>query len=253
MHDAEGPPYAFSRQGTESATQIINRFEGTYDTTPRSLQNRTLQTPDKPHRSTFMDNYKNKKDRSPLRRSFQNFMSVLKKSPAAFKKRAEPEPAAPLITKASSVSTHATPTSNVRPPSASSGYARHAGQLLYLCHAENECRDVFPVWTSCSVSLEGSALLATWYTAMGNPFTQVIDLTCCTDICALSVDQLEPAFQDMLPNCDDGSDPRIFEIIFDGQPSHCFGASSVKARARWISAIWCVCTSFDGTSYRTNE
>ncbi|KAL1680319.1 hypothetical protein EV122DRAFT_288813 [Schizophyllum commune] len=207
MHDAEDPPYSLRRQDSTSATRIIDRFEAAHNPTTRSLNDRSsLQTPDKPARSTFMENYKLKKDKSPLRRSFQNFMSVLKKSPAAFKKKLaddSPEIAAPVVDQILSQSTYPVPASPPQPEIPSFGYARHAGQLLYLCHAENECRDVFPVWTSCSVSLEGSALLATWYTTMGNPFTQVIDLSCCTDVCALTIDQLEPALQDMLPNCDD--------------------------------------------------
>ncbi|TRM69525.1 hypothetical protein BD626DRAFT_13674 [Schizophyllum amplum] len=252
MHGSD-PAFPVRRQDSESASQIITRLEGHQDATPRSLhKNRSLlQSPEKTTRTSFMENYKNMKDKeSPLRRSIQNFMSVIKKSPAAFKKKpiddSDATPA-PVFESLCSPDRHSAPSSQPRGPRPRAAplediptghVALHAGPLLYLCHTENESRDIFPVWTSCSVSLEGSALLATWYTAMGNPFTQIIDITRCTDVCALTMEQLDPALRDMLPRSEDGSDPRIFEITFNDRPSQCFGASTVKERARWINAIW---------------
>ncbi|KAG1858133.1 hypothetical protein F4604DRAFT_1685009 [Suillus subluteus] len=78
----------------------------------------------------------------------------------------------------------------------------------------------------------------TWYTIHGNPSTHVLPLDGCTDVRSISLNRLDLDEKALLPTQTDQSEPKVFELLFEGRRREKFAASSSQERARWVSAIW---------------
>jgi hypothetical protein len=97
---------------------------------------------------------------------------------------------------------------------------------------------ILPVWTSCNITLHTPHILITWYTIHGNPSTHVLPLDGCTDVRSISLNRLDLDEKALLPTQTDQSEPKVFELLFEGRRKEKFAASSSQERARWVSAIW---------------
>ncbi|KAJ6609872.1 hypothetical protein B0H10DRAFT_453225 [Mycena sp. CBHHK59/15] len=58
----------------------------------------------------------------------------------------------------------------------------------------------------------------------------------CTDVRSLSSMKLDPEERALLPG--DVKDIKVFEILFEGRAREKFATTSIRERARWVSAIW---------------
>ncbi|KAG1732227.1 uncharacterized protein EDB91DRAFT_1302770 [Suillus paluster] len=117
--------------------------------------------------------------------------------------------------------------------------ALHSGALLYLSKSSSPITSpILPVWTSCTVTLHTSHILITWYTVHANPSSHVIPLDGCTDVRSIALNRLDPDEKALLPNSTDKSEPKVFELLFEGRRREKLTASSSRERARWVSAIW---------------
>lgn len=117
--------------------------------------------------------------------------------------------------------------------------ALHSGALLYLSMPSSSTTSPnLPTWISCDVTLHTLHILITWYTTHGNPSTHVLPLDGCTDVRSISMNRLDPDEKALLPTSTDQSEPKVFELLFEGRRREKFAASSSQERARWVSAIW---------------
>ncbi|KAG1839045.1 hypothetical protein DFJ58DRAFT_813212 [Suillus subalutaceus] len=115
----------------------------------------------------------------------------------------------------------------------------HSGALLYLSMPSSSTTStILPVWTSCDVTLHTLHIVITWYTIYGNPSTHVLSLDGCTDVRSISLNRLDLDEKALLPTQTDQSEPKVFELLFEGRRREKFAASSSQERARWVSAIW---------------
>ncbi|KAG2345515.1 hypothetical protein BDR05DRAFT_988614 [Suillus weaverae] len=60
----------------------------------------------------------------------------------------------------------------------------------------------------------------------------------CTDVRSISLNRLDLDEKALLPTPTDQSEPKVFELLFEGHRREKFAASSSQERARWVSAIW---------------
>ncbi|KAJ7783086.1 hypothetical protein B0H16DRAFT_1803246 [Mycena metata] len=220
-----------SLQHQKSTKLLINRFESLNDASrvpPGTPPETPLRPPKQPTAS--------KKDKSPIRQSFRNLLAVFKKSsglrvgkskledtnftlPDTTLSADEPFVVSPKPT----VSTKAFPHSQL------------ASSLFYLARSSPNppgSPGVFPVWTFCSAVLEGDTVHLTWPTT---PSTHAVLLKNCTDVRSLTSDELDHEERALLPG--DSKDLKVFEVIFDGRTGEKFATTSVRERARWVSAI----------------
>ncbi|KAG2119643.1 uncharacterized protein F5147DRAFT_625274 [Suillus discolor] len=117
--------------------------------------------------------------------------------------------------------------------------ALHSGALLYLSMPSSSTTSpILPTWTSCDVTLHTLHILITWYTTHSNASTHVLPLDGCTDVRSMSMNRLDPDEKALLPTSTDQSEPKVFELVFEGRRREKFAASSSQERARWVSAIW---------------
>jgi hypothetical protein len=58
----------------------------------------------------------------------------------------------------------------------------------------------------------------------------------CTDVRSLTADELDSEERALLPG--DIKDIKVFEVLFDGRVGEKFATTSIRERARWVSAIW---------------
>lgn len=200
-----------------------------------------------------------RKDRSPLRQSFRNLISVFKKGKAACKDKFENPilftiksqdssfvaaqtsyviPDDPLKAPIATTTNKSNDVSTVIDASRNS-YSSHSGPLLYLSRLSSPLSSpILPVWTTCTATLHVDHILITRHTTQGNPSTQVISLSSCTDVRSLASSEIDPEEKALLPRKGDAEDLRVFEILFEGRPREKFAAISAQERAGWVSAIW---------------
>ena len=235
-----------------STKELIKRFESiSADNSPR---NGTRSTPRRIHRDNptlFTPPAKVEKT-SPLRQSFRNLLSVFKKGRRLGKEKVEsngaPIESDPPVERVSSgplkrgenepdpftVDGGSGPSSRI---CASPTYSLHKGPLLHLSPPA-PASPILPVWVTCDAALHGSHILLTSLTAQGIQSTVVVSLRACTDIKSLAPNEISVEQRALLPAMEDSTDPKVFEIFFDGKESQRFAAPTVKDRAAWVSAIW---------------
>ncbi|KAG6813383.1 hypothetical protein H0H92_011649 [Tricholoma furcatifolium] len=221
-----GEPYEFIHPG-HSTKQMVSRYE--------SLSNASHA----PTYSSFDGTAKN--DKSPIRQSFRNLFSALKKVNlrkgkhierplSSFKKQHHPI-----------INDH--PGLNA-PPVFRSRSRKLTSSLLYLSgysQLQGTPDTLMPVWSSCTATLEPDSIVISGLTPHGNPSVHIIELSNCTNVRSLPIEQLNPEESALLPRKGgkDGRDEfKVFEILFEGRPREKFAANSVQERAGWVSAIW---------------
>jgi hypothetical protein len=184
-----------------------------------------------------------KQDRSPLRQSFTNLLSVFKIGNIKNSGKDGNSRSLSGFVKASSpLGSHSGYCNSTVSQSESNVKQAHfyTGALLYLSRPQVGQRAslILPVWTDSSVELKSGEILTTWLTTQGNPFTHAISLASCTDVRSLSLHQLDASEMALLPTRADSEEVRVFELLFEGRPRERFAATSLQERAGWVSAIW---------------
>ena len=235
-----------------STKELIKRFESiSADNSPVSLSGHgTRCTPRRIHKgnpSLFTPPPKVEKKTSPLRQSFRNLLSVFKKGKRSGKEKMEhyetpsdsEQPVESVLLKHE----------NERDPftfygrtqssriCASPTYSLHRGPLLHLSPPVPSSSN-FPVWVTCDATLHGSHILLTSATTQGIQCTVVVSLRACTDIKSLATNEIAAEQKALLPAMEDSTDPKVFELFFDGKENQRFASPTVKDRAAWVSAIW---------------
>lgn len=235
-----------------SAKELIKRFESiSADNSPVSLSGHG--TPGRVYRgdlSLFTPPSKVEKKTSPLRQSFRNLLSVFKKGKRLGKEKTESHgtanesepPAEQVPSGPFKRENEPDPfTFDGNGPSsricASPTYSLHRGPLLHLSPLV-PASSVLPVWVTCDATLHGSHILLTSPTTQGIQSTIVVSLRACTDIKSLAPNAIAAEQRALLPAMEDSTDPKVFELFFDGKESQRFAAPTVKDRAAWVSAIW---------------
>lgn len=208
----------------------------------------------------------NKKEKSPIRQSLRNLLSVFKKGAGGLnKKKGEDDsselsdPLTPIGTlqKRRRSTVHGTSTIPKKADTILSPPAPTTGSLLYLSRILppgqlDICANPGPLstdelaWTVCNVTLDPAArkLHLSSFTSELQFVVHDINLFGCADIRSLSVSQLSEKEAKLLDEASVRSEGEIgrlkaFEMCFlDGRPKERFAAKSVKERAGWISAIW---------------
>ena len=162
--------------------------------------------------------------------SFQNLFGLLKKGASKFNltipASREPSPSPTSI----SDLVH-----SVR-GSRQDKHTKGGGALLYLDQSST-----VPIWVSCSAVIGDETLAVSSLTAQANSRVQSISLLGCTDVRSLTPEDL--LYSDgfaILPQTEDGDRIQVFELVFDSGVIERFAAFSVKDRAGWVNAIWCV-------------
>ena len=180
-----------------------------------------------------------RKDKSILRQSFSNLLSVFKIGKGSIEDSSS-------IVSSSSPDEHLT-SNNVGGVSSVSENQiyLYSGTLLYLSRPSTSpwASPILPVWTTCTANLVAGEIRITWLTTQGNPSTHIISLASCSDVRSLPLDQVDPNERALLPTKGDAEDLKVFEILFEGQPREKFAVTSVQGRAGWVSAIWWVETT----------
>jgi hypothetical protein len=238
-----------------STKELIKRFESiSADNSPTSLSGHaTRSTPGRIHRGNptlFTPPAKVEKKTSPLRQSFRNLLSVFKKGKRLGKEKMEPNgppsESGPPVERVSpgllKCENELDPfTFHGRAPSSrictSPTYSLHRGPLLHLSPPV-PTSSIFPVWVACDATLHGSHILLTSATTQGIQSTIVVSLRSCSDIKSLAPNEIAAEQRALLPSMEDSTDPKVFELSFDGKESQRFAAPTVKDRAAWVSAIW---------------
>jgi hypothetical protein len=148
------------------------------------------------------------KDKSPLRHSFRNILSLLKeKKPKALK----PSPIHKDLP--------------APPAEPSSRGASQSGTLIYLIPTTTAS----PVWATSTVLLHDGKI-----TVSVPEDEYEISLEGCTDIRSIALDALDPKSVEALST----DDLKVFEILFERKPRQVFAVHTVRGRAKWISAFW---------------
>jgi hypothetical protein len=238
-------------QYQRSTKRLINRYEA-MTPEPHSIVMSSVRSSrglDPPKLVLHPFGGKKGKGNSPIRQSIRNFLSVFKKGKIP---GMEKEDTAMLVTSTRSISPGYDILAAELPPEPSGLVAikphklsvLHSGPLLYLSSSSSLpshfSSPIFPVWTTCTVTLNTDDILITWLTAGGNPSVHTISLTQCTDVRSLSLSQISLDEKALLPSNGDVDGLKVFEILFEGQGKcrEVFAASSVQERSRWVSALW---------------
>ncbi|KAJ7045469.1 hypothetical protein C8F04DRAFT_435141 [Mycena alexandri] len=221
-----------SLQHQRSTKLLISRFESLNDAS-RVPADAPPATPLRPPKQPAAS----KKDKSPIRQSFRNLLAVFKKGSGLRVGKSKLEdtnftlPDATLsVDELFTVSPKPTVSTKALP------HPQLASSLFYLARSSPNppgSPGVFPVWTFCSAVLEGGTVHLTWPTT---PSTHTVLLKNCTDVRSLTSDELDHEERALLPG--DAKDLKVFEVLFDGCTGEKFATTSVRERARWVSAIW---------------
>jgi hypothetical protein len=228
----------------QSTKQLINRYESI----SIADVSRPVSTSTSNRASTATSKgVIGKKDKSPLRQSFSNLLSVFKVGKGTSKDSSPVmSPSRPSEQRLSvlpddfSVLVHGgcmeIGASEVPSKLQKQAYL-FSGTLLYLSRPSTVqyTSPTLPVWTTCTTSLKPGEILLTMH---GSPSTHIISLANCTDVRSLSLNQLDLNERAMLPTKGDTEELKVFEILFEGHPREKFAATSVQERAGWVSAIW---------------
>ncbi|KAF8210186.1 hypothetical protein K438DRAFT_1809137 [Mycena galopus ATCC 62051] len=231
-----------SLQHQKSTKLLINRFESLSEHRPASQAAAippVIGTPLCPPKHST----ESKKDKSPIRQSFRSFFAVLKKGSGLRGGKSKFEES----------KTSQKPLPNTAPPAedpfiVSMKSCPHpvpipqlASSLFYLARSpetspasQGLAHCILPVWTFCSAALRGDTVHLTWPTT---PSTHSVFLKHCTDVRSRTLDELDSEERALLPG--DSEDLRVFEVLFNGNGvGEKFATTSVRERARWVSAIW---------------
>ena len=243
-------------QRRRSTKELIKRFESmNADNSPKAWPAQGLRgTPTRTRRADvglFTPPIQVEKKTSPLRQSFRNLLSVFKKGKRFGKEKVEPyiypkdtAPSFPGEKK------HKIPPSVESDPfvldndglgsriCTSPTYSLHMGPLLHLSLPSSTSSLTLPVWIPCDAVLHQSHILLTSATAQGIRRTDVVSLRACTDVMSLASDDIDIEQRALLPTMENSTDPKVFELVFDGKEKQSFAAPTVKDRAAWVSAIW---------------
>jgi hypothetical protein len=218
-----------------STKQLIGRYESMNNSPPR--KSRFAHAPSGKPLGVPTQNpssFSQKKDKSPIRRSFRNLFSAFKKATGSAKGVAHDDTTVPPAL------------SGFRNPSSSKATFRaFAGPLLYLSRAPHSPEvPTSSRWIPCTATLDNDRIIITSTTPQIDPTSHIIYLSHCADVRSLTVQQLDPCESVLLQQRKDIDDLRVFEILFEGRAREKFAAISVRERAGWVSAIWCVCLHF---------
>ncbi|KAG2145990.1 Tim17/Tim22/Tim23/Pmp24 family-domain-containing protein [Suillus bovinus] len=231
-------------QRRQSARQLIDRYESILREEPS-----TARRPPSAARFLGVSSSRSvgKGKRRSLSASLRNFLSVFQKGRKG-KDGDDQEDVptvvvdAPSMAQIPSMYTESAPLSHDTGSvalSAGKVSALHSGALLYLSMPPSSTTSpILPSWTSCNVTLHTLDIIITWYTTHGNPSTHVLPLDGCTDVRSLSLNRLDLDEKALLLTSTDQSEPKVFELLFEGRRREKFAASSSQERARWVSAIW---------------
>lgn len=186
------------------------------------------------------------KGRSPIRQSFRNLLSVFTKKGRATGKDMRDEGmdiSALLPSRTPKLEPLSIPCDtqaflSSAEVACNTPLALYCGKLLHLSSPSSP--EALPVWTTCNVALHAEHMLVTWETFRGNPSTSIITLAQCTDVRSLTLSDLDVVEYDLLPTGPESTEPKIFELLFEGKARQKFAALSVKERAGWVGAIWSV-------------
>ncbi|KAG0707341.1 hypothetical protein DFH29DRAFT_796875 [Suillus ampliporus] len=229
-------------QRRQSAKQLINRYESI--SWEESSNARRPPSAARFHDASPSSRPNGRGKRRSLSASLRNFLSVFQKGKKGKNGDDQEEDAPTVVIDAPSMAQIPSMyTEKAALPhdagavvlSASNVSALHSGALLYLSLPSSP---ILPVWTSCNVTLHPLHILITWYTVHGNPSSHVIPLDGCTDVRSIALNRLDPDEKALLPTPTDQSEPKVFELLFEGRRREKFTASSSRERARWVSAIW---------------
>ena len=219
------PPPSETPPLTREKSTRKQQYVYDYNQTPNSLR-----TPD--HKLKL-----HKKEKSPIRQSIKNLLSVLKKGTIGLSKKSEDKLDVPYLgpqskeeeTKGSSLERPTNhDTSRSRP-----SRKKHTGSLLYLAGEPGSL-----AWTSCNVTLEENKIVLASFTPNMDLYVHEITLSHCMDIHSLSHVQLDADEAALLDAVADGGKMKVFEILFKGRSREKFATNTVRERAGWISAIW---------------
>jgi hypothetical protein len=180
-----------------------------------------------------------KREKSPIRQSIKNLLSVLKKGTIGLSKRSDDKLDVPYVgfqskeeeckSSSSEWSTnHSKDTTKSRP-----SRKKQTGSLLYLAGEQGSL-----AWTTCNVTLEVNKIVLASFTPNMDLYVHDIALSHCVDIHSLSHAQLDADEAVLLDAVADGGKMKVFEILFKGRSREKFAAKTVRERAGWISAIW---------------
>lgn len=234
-------------QRQKSTKQLISRYESMSvspgkEPTPRRPMHRhenggSLETPTK-----MAVNQAGQKDKSPIRQSFRNLLSVIKKTTTGLSKRRSDDRLYLLKSGQSydgppDVPAKDIPLLDERGPLQNPRNKKISGQLLYLSHSHIRSDSGGLAWVSCTANLKGNKILVSWFTPLGDPCIHEITLARCSDIRSLSLRYMDSEEASLLPSTG-GEELKVFEILFEGRAREKFAATSVKDRANWISGIW---------------
>lgn len=223
-----------SLQHRGSTKQLIGRYESMNNSPPRLGESRFVYAySGKPlavpvQRASYVSQ---KKEKSPIRRSFRNLFSVFKKATGGGKGGTHDD----LPTVPPALSIFKNPSSSRPTPGVFSG------PLLYLWHPRYLSEaPISPRWITCTAILENDRITIASTDPQSSPALHSIYLSRCSDVRSLTVQQLDPSENILLQQTKDIDELRVFEILFEGRAREKFAATSVRERAGWVSAIWCV-------------
>lgn len=175
-----------------------------------------------------------KKEKSPIRQSIRNFLSVLKKSANGLSKKSDSKLGHHSNGEGFKDSTKSSPTDQIQQTfKPQLPRKKQIGSLLYLTHEQDSL-----AWTTCNVTLEENKIVLSSFTPNMDLYIHEIVLSHCTDIRSLSYVQLDADEAALLDAVPDSSKMKVFEILFQGRSREKFAAKTVRERAGWISAIW---------------
>ncbi|KAK7676865.1 hypothetical protein QCA50_020201 [Cerrena zonata] len=256
-----GPYFSLPRDPTAEQTplsrkrttkDLITRYE-TMDSSRASSRRSSLASSRATPTRLESPAQKPRKGKSPIRQSFRNLLSVFGKKPKALVREdyythANPTTSRNPTNVQPALSRQVSPidtarancsTANIIPTTAvicNTPNSLHSGALLYLCR--DATPGSFPVWTSCTAVLHPSHILVTWHSSHGNPSTSMVTLAHCTDVKSLALTDLEDTERSLLPSDASITEPKTFELQFEGRAREKFAANSIKERAAWVNAIW---------------
>jgi hypothetical protein len=232
-------------QHQRSTKQLISRYEAM---TPKPLSiakpyKRSSQGLNPP--KTLSSPFQGKgKGHSPIRHSIRNFLSVFKRGRVVSTEKANSRPDQPVDADRNVSTNSPARLADLATVSSQEPLVLHSGSLLHLSRSSSPqphaVPHILPVWTTCTAILTATNIRITWLTSRGNPSIQNISLLQCTDVRSLALCQINPDEKALLPANGESNveDLKVFEILFEGQRSERFAASSVQERAKWVSILW---------------
>lgn len=223
-----------------SAKALISRYEGMSMASPVS-PNKTPQSTYEASESALSNlppplSALKMKDRSPLRDSFRNLISLFGKKG---NRKDDVIPSLPYdsgldvsLASAKENSSLGSPWTGISKKQLS--VPLRCGPVLYLSPPISD--SVLPVWTDCNASLHQDHILLEWKSAQGNPLSSKIPLSESKDVRSVTKSRTNITEKQLLP--DNGREAYLFEIIYADGSKEKFALYSVAERSSWVTAIW---------------